>query len=104
MDQADDTHCREGHAGRIRVGERDRAAARVPIPGVPMSDDVSKVLDSLAFRTDPFETLYLNETRLHEQFVARLGAVESFLRSVNTEGKVGADLVVQLGGSRGTAK
>jgi hypothetical protein len=67
-----------------------------------MAESVSEVLSRLHFEGGPVETLYLDETRVHEDFIGKLGAIGSFTRQATMEGNVGLDmpvLKIEVGGS-----
>jgi hypothetical protein len=62
-----------------------------------MTDSVTEQLSKLRFEGAPVETLYLDETRVHEDFIGQVGAIESFVRSATKKGTGGlAALPVQL--------
>jgi hypothetical protein len=58
-----------------------------------MTDSVADLLKKLRFIGQPVETLYLNETRVHENFIGQLGAIESFTRSATKEGSAEAPVI-----------
>jgi hypothetical protein len=58
-----------------------------------MADSVADLLGRLQFAGGPVETLYLNETRVHESFIGQLGAIDSFTRTATKEGSIEAPIV-----------
>src|SRR6266699_1905741 len=67
-----------------------------------MPESVSEVLSRLRFEGGPVETLYLDETRVHEDFIGQVGAIESFTRLATKEGSGGLEtpvLKIDVGGS-----
>ena len=67
-----------------------------------MAESVSEILSRLRFEGGPVETLYLDETRVHEDFIGQLGAIGSFTRQAAMEGNAGLDvpvLKIEVGGS-----
>lgn len=60
---------------------------------IAMAQSVAELLGRLRFAGGPVETLYLNETRIHENFIGQLGAIESFTRAVTREGSIEAPVV-----------
>lgn len=65
-----------------------------------MKESVSKIVSQLRFRSGPVETVYLNEIRLRERFIAHLGAIEDFTRSGLKEGSAEVPLL-KFGGKLG---
>jgi hypothetical protein len=63
-----------------------------------MTDSVADLLKKLRFIGQPVETLYLNETWVHENFIGQLGAIESFTRSAAKEASAEAP-VIKIGAS-----
>ena len=61
-----------------------------------MAETVAELLGRLRFAGGPVETLYLNQTRVHESFLGQLGAIESFTRTATKEGSIEAP-VIKLG-------
>ena len=61
-----------------------------------MAETVAELLSRLRFAGGPVETLYLNQTRVHESFLGQLGAIESFTRTATKEGSIEAP-VIKLG-------
>jgi hypothetical protein len=53
-----------------------------------MVESVADLLARLRFVSQAVETIYLNKDRTHDDFVGQLGAIESFTRRANKEGKV----------------
>jgi hypothetical protein len=51
-----------------------------------MADSVVDILHRLRFSSGPVETLALNETRVRENFIGQLGAIESFTRAATKKG------------------
>jgi hypothetical protein len=67
-----------------------------------MPESVSDVLSRLRFEGGPVETLYLDETRVHEDFIGQVGAIGSFTRLATKEGSGGLEtpvLKIDVGGS-----
>jgi hypothetical protein len=58
-----------------------------------MADSVADLLAKLQFVGGPVETLYLNETRVHESFIGQLGEVDKFTRTATKEGSIEAPIV-----------
>jgi hypothetical protein len=56
-----------------------------------MAKSVSEVLRRLRFEGGPVETLYLDETRVHEDFIGQVGAIGSFTRLATKEGSGGLE-------------
>ena len=54
-----------------------------------MAEPLSKLLSRLRFEGGPVETLYLDETRVHEDFIGQLGAIGSFTRVGTMGGNAG---------------
>jgi hypothetical protein len=46
-----------------------------------VAESVTELLSKLRFEGAPVETLYLNETRVHEDFIGQVGAIASFART-----------------------
>ena len=67
-----------------------------------MTESLADLLKKLRFVGQPVETLYLNETRVHENFIGQLGAIESFTRSVTKEGSAEAP-VIRIGAGLSSA-
>jgi hypothetical protein len=63
-----------------------------------VAESLAELLSRLRFTGRPVETLYLNETRIRENFIGHLGAVESFTRTASKQGSVKAP-VIDLGAS-----
>jgi len=61
-----------------------------------MAESVADLLGRLRFVGGPVETVYLNQTRVHESFIGQLGAIESFTRTAAKEGSIEAP-VLKLG-------
>jgi hypothetical protein len=51
-----------------------------------MAESVAALLGRLRIVSGPVESLYLNETRVHENFIGQLGAIESFTRAAAKKG------------------
>jgi hypothetical protein len=62
-----------------------------------MAETVIDLLRRLRFSTGPVETLSLNETRVRENFIGQLGAIESFTRAATKKGSAETPFV-KLGG------
>lgn len=58
-----------------------------------MADSVAELFSRLRFRSRPVETLYLNETRVHDNFYGQVGAIESFSRAATKDGALEAPVV-----------
>jgi hypothetical protein len=56
-----------------------------------MAELLSNLLSRLRFDGGPVETLYLDETRVHEDFIGQLGAIGSFTRVGTVGGSVGLE-------------
>lgn len=67
-----------------------------------MTESLADLLKKLSFVGQPVETLYLNEIRVHENFIGQLGAIESFTRSVTREGSAEAP-IIKIGASLSSA-
>ncbi len=68
-----------------------------------MAESVADLLDRLSFvGGPPVESLYLNETRVRENFINSLGAIESFTRTA-TKTISGETPIVKIG-AEGSAK
>jgi hypothetical protein len=68
----------------------------------PMQQSVAKVITRLTFDSGPVETLYLDETRVHEDFISQFGAIASYTRLATREGSGGLTtpiLKIDAGGS-----
>ncbi len=66
------------------------------------AESVSEVFSRLRFEAAPVETLYLDETRVHEDFIGQVGAIEAFTRLATKEGSGGLEtpvLKIDAGGS-----
>jgi hypothetical protein len=63
-----------------------------------MAESVADLLRRLRFSSGPVETLSLNETRVRENFIGQLGAIESFSRTATKEGSAEIP-VVKVGGA-----
>jgi hypothetical protein len=68
-----------------------------------VAESVADLLRRLSFVRGSVESLYLNETRVHENFIGQLGAIESFTR----EAERGADVkggipFITVGGKLGS--
>jgi hypothetical protein len=50
-----------------------------------MAESVSEVLSRLRFEAGPVETLYLDETRVHEDFIGQVGAIGALTRLATKE-------------------
>jgi hypothetical protein len=59
-----------------------------------MAESLSKVLDRFRFEGGPVETLYLDEIRVHEDFIGQVGAIASFTRLATREGSGGLETPV----------
>jgi hypothetical protein len=62
-----------------------------------MRESVAELLSKLQFVGGRVETLYLNATRVREEFIGHRGAIESFTRTASKE-LSGKTPVVELGG------
>ena len=58
-----------------------------------MAESLAELLSRLRFVGGPVETLYLNETRVREDFIGQLGAIESFARRAIREGSAQTPVV-----------
>jgi hypothetical protein len=58
-----------------------------------MADSVTEQLSKLRFEGAPVETLYLDEVRVHEDFIGQVGAVASFMRSATKEVAGGLEML-----------
>jgi hypothetical protein len=64
-----------------------------------MAESVAELLGRLRIVGGPVESLYLNETRVHENFIGQLGAIESFTRTATKKGTAQAGIpVINVGG------
>jgi hypothetical protein len=66
------------------------------------AESISEVLSRLRFEAGPVETLYLDEIRVHEDFIGQIGAIEAFTRLATKEGSGGLEtpvLKIDAGGS-----
>jgi hypothetical protein len=66
-----------------------------------MAESVAELLSRLRFVGRPVETLYLNETRVRENFIGQLGAIESFTRAATKDGRIDAP-VIKIGAGIGS--
>ena len=66
-----------------------------------MNESISDVVSQLRFQSGPVETLYLNEVRVRERFIAHLGAVEDVVRSATREAGGEIALPLKIGGKVG---
>ena len=57
-----------------------------------MAESVTELLSKLRFEGAPVETLYLDETRVHECFIGQVGAIASFVRAATKEGSGGLEV------------
>jgi hypothetical protein len=67
-----------------------------------MPESVSEVLSRFRIEGGPVETLYLDEIRVHEDFIGQVGAIGSFTRLATKEGSGGFEtpvLKIDVGGS-----
>jgi hypothetical protein len=58
-----------------------------------MVESIAELLDRLRFVSRPVEALYLNEDRVHDNFIGQLGAIESFTRTAAKEGSLEAPVI-----------
>jgi len=58
-----------------------------------MAESLAELLSRLRLVGGPVETLYLNETRVRENFIGQLGAIESFARRAIREGSAQTPVV-----------
>jgi hypothetical protein len=63
-----------------------------------MVDSVADLLARLTFVSQKVETIYLNNDRVHDDFIGQLGAIESFTRGANKEGKIELPILKAGGG------
>jgi hypothetical protein len=70
----------------------------------PMQGSVAKALSRLSSDTGPVETLYLDETRVHENFIGQVGAIGSYTRLATKEGSGGLETPVLKIGVRGSSE
>jgi hypothetical protein len=56
-----------------------------------MAESVTEQLSKLRFEGAPVETLYLDETRVHEDFIGQVGSIASFMRAATKEGTGGLE-------------
>jgi hypothetical protein len=57
-----------------------------------VAESVTELLSKLRFDGAPVETLYLDETRVHEDFIGQVGAIASFVRAATNEGSGGLEV------------
>jgi hypothetical protein len=68
-----------------------------------MAESVAELLGRLRFVGGPVETLYLNETRVHANFIGNLGEIASFAKRATRIGKGTVNVpVIEIGGEKGT--
>jgi hypothetical protein len=58
-----------------------------------MAEPMAELLRRLRFVGRPVETIYLNESRVHENFIGQIGAIESFTRFATKEGSIEAPVI-----------
>lgn len=54
-----------------------------------MTERVPRILESLTFQRDSFQTLYLNHPRVEGYYFGNMGAIDGFVRSETNKGSVG---------------